>query len=90
MANYRRVMRELAEKSYLDVWYERFDVERMIEFLEGERNRLESASPGHPEGQPEGQQPGQRKLTEGSAEGERGRQPAAPARPASGSPRHWA
>lgn len=35
MSEYRRVMRRLAAKSYLDVWYERLDVERMVEILEG-------------------------------------------------------
>jgi len=72
MANYRRVMRELAEKSYLDVWYERLDVERMIEFLEEENGtdwgvslRRDTRKASRKDSSR-----AQRKLTEGSAEGE--------------------
>lgn len=34
VAQYRQVMRSLAEMSYLDVWYARLDVEQMVEILE--------------------------------------------------------
>lgn len=34
VGQYREVMRRLADASYLDVWYERLDVEHMVEILE--------------------------------------------------------
>lgn len=72
IAQYRETMRSLAETSYLDVWYARLDVERMIEILEeahgqesGVNLRRDIAKAGRKDS---GR--AQRKLTEGSAEGE--------------------
>ncbi|MCB0862911.1 MAG: DUF2252 domain-containing protein [Solirubrobacterales bacterium] len=72
MAQYRKVMRDMAAMSYLDVWYSRLDVEQMIEILEGAhgsdwgvslRKDTKKASR-------KDSSRAQRKLTEGSAEGE--------------------
>lgn len=72
LAQYREVMRQLAGISYLDVWYARIDVERMIETLENNqgdesalnlRRDLAKASR-------KDSSRAQRKLTEDSANGE--------------------
>ena len=72
ITQYREVMRRLADRSYLDVWYTRLDVEQMVEILEEAHGHESSINMRRDiaKASRKDSSRAQRKLTEASTDGE--------------------